>query len=506
VDLLLSHFDKTRDELVPFIANPELLAIDRIRVSHDLSGIGRELIIGKEPTGKMTLADLRERLSRRLSLCRVLPYYLSDDLVSNRLRDRLRAAVEKLAPYEPHSTWDDPRFIGRFAHNVLQRSNWTDTGDGKLIYQSPPDEAAHLKQMSERYAPSFKSMETEARIDLAMMGGDHATAETAQVAVDYADGELPDDSDTDVLKSRSTRLITTALLVARDGEDALLDEQEAWVRQVINLGLAEQSDRFGGSNDTLRFNRPAIATLALIHLWARKGSKEDRNLLVSLAARRDPNVAPAFSTALARILELEPKVFKSAMRSAFAGCIWRWHSYWEEEAEQRAFEAERAAQVEAAVEAEISWLDGGVEPEWPEWPKEHPVLRRESRIRIPVKGKVEDCDAAETGESGAAEPTSIVHTDSQAAAQWLGMVCSAPNSSIGWEQEVVEVYSEWTDRINGLGLPVETEIEGEQSDWNFRYYALFAERLLDAPQHCLRKTSNASQACRILPSVLLRRP
>lgn len=488
VDLLLSHLDKARDALLPFLACPELLSIDTMRFNRDRLDLDRaELSLSKEPAGKVTLADLGERISRQISLHSVLSNYLGDDLVANRLRDRLRAAVERLDPYDQHSSWDEPRFIGRFALNALERSNWKETRDGKLAYQSPADEAAHLEQMRERYAPSLESSETRARIELAMEGGKYATAETARVAVDHADGDLPDDSDTDVLRTRSTRLIATALLVARDGDDCLLDAHETWVRQVIDLGLTEQSEGFGGSRDTLRFNRPAIATLALIHLWARKGSKADRDKLVSLATRRDQGVAPAFSTALVRILELEPKLFKAAMRAAFASCIWRWHSYWEDEAEQQAFDAERTAEVEAAVGAEIAWLDGGTEPDWPDWPEEYPSLRHGLRIRLPATGKTEDSDADETEEAGATKATSIVRADSQAAAQWLGMVRSAPNGSIGWEQEVVEAYSEWTDRMNGLGLPGETEIERDTAEWNLSYFVLFAERLLDAPQALFEK-------------------
>ncbi|MER9227900.1 hypothetical protein [Mesorhizobium sp. M0184] len=473
IDVLLSHFSVGRDVLAPFIAAPVLLSADRARQTHDQIGSGIDFPIGKEPDGKVKLADLKARPSRGASLLDIVPNYMGDDTIANRLREQLGAAIENLEPYEPYSNWGDTRFIARCANNMLQRSNWTDIGEGKLAYQPPADEAAHLAAMEKTRGEFLRSSEIEARVSLAMGGeGEHANASTARDAVEYAEGDLPDDSDTDALKSRSTRLVTTALLVARDGDDDLLVTHEKWVRQVISIALEEQSDRGGGSQLALRFNRPAIATLALIHLWGRKGSKADRDALIRLATRKDRSAAPAFSAGLARILEIEPRLFKAAMRVAFASTTWRWKSYQEEDdAEHARFEAERAAAIDAAVAAEVAWLDGGAESAWPTWPKERPHLRRGSRIRVP-----RPVPPAQFDEDEAIE---IVHVDSAAAAQWLAMMQAAPKGSIGWRQEVVAAYADWTARMNGLGLSVDTEIDRDPHDWNLHYYALFAERLLD---------------------------
>ena len=40
------------------------------------------------------------------------------------------------------------------------------------------------------------------------------------------------------------------------------------------------------------------------------------------------------------------------MRAAFVNCLWRWHSYDEDEAEQQRFKAERVEVVKEAVTAE----------------------------------------------------------------------------------------------------------------------------------------------------------
>ena len=249
---------------------------------------------------------------------------------------------------------------------------------------------------------------------------------------------------------------------------------------MIAIALEEKSDRGGGSHDTLRYNRPAIAILALIHLWARQGQTADRDALVALATRQDRAPAPAVAAAVQRILEIEPRLFKAMMRAAFASMTWRWKSYEpEDEAPHAAFEAERAAGIDAAVAAELAWLDGGVEPDWPAWPDERPNLRRASRMRVPGPVTPEEFDANDALETAIDASPAILHADHRAAAQWLAMIQSAPAGAIGWRQEIVSAYAEWTGRMNGLGYAADAEVSRDPNDWNMHYYAFYAERLLD---------------------------
>ncbi|MFN3674241.1 MAG: hypothetical protein ACK4VM_20245, partial [Bosea sp. (in: a-proteobacteria)] len=309
IDVLLSHGTIARVPLAPFLASPQLLADDRTRQIHDQMGSGLETLgLKEEPKGPVRMADLRARPSRGYSLVDTLPNYLADEPVGNGLRTALAAAVETLEPYGAHATLSDPELAGRYALNLLTRANWFKRDDGNLEYRAPPDEATHFAALEAKRDVSVQASGMEARISMAAEGGDYATADTARDGVAYAEGGVPDGSDTDVLQSRSTRLITTALLVARDGDDALLAANEAWVRQVIAIALEEKSDRGGGSHDTLRFNRPAIAILALIHIWARQGQTADRDALVALATRQDRAPAPAVAAAVQRILEIEPRL------------------------------------------------------------------------------------------------------------------------------------------------------------------------------------------------------
>ena len=99
----------------------------------------------------------------------------------------------------------------------------------------------------------------------------------------------------------------------------------------------------------------------------------------------------------------------------------------------------------------------------------------------------------------------IMHVNSRAAALWLAMVTAAPKGSIGWAQEVVEAYSAWTAQMNGLGLPVDTEIDRAPAEWSQHYYALFAERLMDARPIASRLSLISSHACRTNRSAMSRR-
>lgn len=470
VDLLLSHFPTTRSAMVPFLANPELLATERGRSGHDQMDTGRFVMLD-EPPGQASLADLRSRPSRNAVLENALPHFIDDDTESAKLRERLRAAVDGLEPYSERADFRDPAFMGRFALNVVTPGNWVD-GEGGRMYRAPADEETHLRRLDERHASFARASNMDARIHLAAGGGEHATPKTARDAVEHAAGGLPDVTDANDPGSTSTRLIRTALLVARDGDDALLDAQEEWVREVVRRALAMKADRYSVSNENLGYNGPALGALALLHLWRRRGLKSDRDELVAIAARRDRAAVPAFAAAVGMITQTDPRLFKAGMRAAFAGMVRRWHRYDEDEKLQKVFEEERDATTLAAVAAEIAWLDGSAEPAWPAFPDEKPVLQQSHHTRISDDEGSDD--EAIVGDS------SDLHIDSNAAAAWLQLLNNSKAKNLVWGGEVVSAYAGWSGRINGAGLPSDAQLDCLPSEWNSQFYVLFAAVLLDA--------------------------
>src|SRR5690606_36010217 len=111
-----------------------------------------------------------------------------------------------------------------------------------------------------------------------------------------------------------------------DGDDALLDEHEDWVRSVIATALAEEVDRYG-SNDRLDFHRPAQGICALIQLWRRRRLVSDRDHLLRTVARRDQAAVIAIAASRESIIEINPQLINASVRIAFTCCRWRWHPY-----------------------------------------------------------------------------------------------------------------------------------------------------------------------------------
>lgn len=476
IDVLVSHWPSTRDALVPFMGSPHLLVNDRTRSMHE--ELERMTFGQKEPAGRVRLADLAKRPSRRIMLERLLPYYQADDAAGRSLRLLLRKAVDEIGPYPDRANFGDAAFMGAYALNMLDRSNWVEV-DGGLLYQSPPTEAAHLARLEESRQELVNTSTIEAKIQLAVDDPAKAAPEVAREAVDYAAGDLPDDSDTDHLKSRSTRLIATAMLVVRDGDDALLVQHETWIRAVIAKALEEENDRYG-SAERLTFNRPGMGLCALIHLWHRRRQPADRNLLVEAAAREDCAAVPAYAATLALINETEPRVLKSAIRIAFTCLRWRRHPYNEDTTVRNTHDNEKARRDEVAVTDEIAWLDGGAEPAWPSLPEEKPSLRNRSSVKLFNDGagiEIERDDDAFDLRSARAS----IHVDTKGIAAWLCLLNSGTSvARPDWYEEVIETYAPWSARLNAHGYSADAELNQTPDDWNHQFYVLFAFALMDA--------------------------
>ncbi|MGV8931960.1 MAG: hypothetical protein ACOH1R_07620 [Luteimonas sp.] len=474
IDLLLSNWPASRESLVPFIGSPELLARERGRPVHDhLSTLNFALT--KEPSGKVQLTDLHAKRSRGTSLEDFLVGYLQDDEPSRRVRALLNEAVMRTGAYSAHADFGDPAFMAAYAQNVLDPRNWVVEGDS-IKYQSPPAEAEHLARLDQYHSRHRRSIQIESKIQLAMNDPTRATAAVARESVEFADGELPAGTDTDVLRSRSTRLVATAMLVARDGDDALLDKYEGWVRQVVTLTLEQQGDTFLTSRSAIAYNPQALSVLALIHLWRRRSLSADRNALLIVAARQDRCAVPAFSVALDAISGADPRLLKSAVRVAFATSSRRYIPWDEDKVKAARYEREKANSDRLAVEAEIAWLDGGSEPAWPAFTEEETKLRQTIRVGGPrATGAVEPEGATRTR----VEPIASMRVDTQAAALWLGLMAEG-GAARKWHPEIVGAYAAWSASKNGFGHPPHVEVHRKTMEWNNVFYVLVANELMDA--------------------------
>lgn len=479
VDLLISHWPATRSAAVPFVSCPALLAADRGRISGD-DGRSIGFALEPEPAGRVQLKDLQARPSRGVPLEQLLPWYSTSDEISKRTRAALAAVVDTLEPYEDWSNFADPRFMGVRALNVVTPENWIPVEGGRA-YASPPAEAQHLARLEKKLVSFVQSVETEAKIDLATTKEDQASTELAREAVEYADGELPDGSDTDYLKTRSTRLVKTAMLVARDGDDELLASHEVWVRTVIDWALTEEVDGVSGSRQKLEYSRPALATCALAHLWRRLERAPDRNRLLSISVRKDGGGLAGFEAAIEALMAVDLRLAKSVLRAALLTARWRWNSYDEDPAITQAFLREDAAHRARVVDAETVWLEGGAEPPWPTFPPKPLALRRPLRLGQ-LSTEAEPSDTLDA-DAETEEDTDDIQFNADTAAQWLSIMVEAKLAAIEtWLPEIVSAYAHWTARANGLGLNGAAEIERPPSRWNGVFYGLAASVLLNGPE------------------------
>jgi len=476
VDLIISHWPATRDAAASFMGCPELLVVDRRRAGFD-AGPGFSFAFQHEPEGQVRLKDLQARGSRGVALEQLLPAYSTADEPSDRVRAMLAEAIGRLGPYDDHANFGDPRLMAARALNVVTTENWTTVEEGRL-YVSPPQEAAHLARMEKRSAAFTQSVIIESKIDLAVSGGEHASADVAREASEYANGELPDGSDTDYLKHRSTRLVKIALLIARDGDDDLLTRQEVWVRSVIDWALVEDGGR-GEPDRKLEFSRPALATYALVHMWRRLSDRSDRDRLLSIATRKDGAGRAGFEAAVEALTDIDPRIAKSVIRAGLATARWRWQDYEEDEAVTQAFQGQDAAHRAAVVDAEIAWLGGGAEPLWPALPPALTVRRR-----LQLGAFLSDDGTADAAEDeGETEEDGIeFRVDISAAAKWLGLAVEAGQPAIQWLPEIVSAYAHWTACANGLNLEPSAELERAPGKWNRVFYSLAAPVLLRGSQ------------------------
>ena len=235
----------------------------------------------------------------------------------------LRAAVENcLSRMIDHAGFGDPEFMGRYALNVLDPENWMEVEGGRA-YRSPPDEATHLERLGARHGGLVRESDMEARIQLAIDGTSTQLLQRHGMPLSTRGG-LPDDSDTNSLKSRSTRLIATALLVARDGDDDVLDEHEGW-------GTRRHSAGARGAGGLLFWlqGEPALQpsrardTRTASSLAQARFESGSRCIGVDCGAQGSSRCS-AFAAALPMIADKDARLLKAAMRAAFAGYVRRW--------------------------------------------------------------------------------------------------------------------------------------------------------------------------------------
>ncbi len=492
VDLLLSHWPKSRQAAVPFLACPELLCIDRQRLMHD--NFEYPDIFGlkaseKEPPGAVSLEELKKRASRRLMLDQVLAEYAvagPDDL-REALTVLLRRAVTRLGPPDEQSDLGDASFMAVHALNSLDPNNWhkvtlprDDGTQGEAWeYVSPQDEDRHLAALREASRDRFSDANMRAAVGLALEDPSRSSSELVAAAVEWAQRATakPKSEDEDEDRMHKEAVLTAAMIAMRDGDPELRTRHEAWARGVFAEALQSKGDSVYRFRGGLRFNPIAIAFVGMTHVAKVRAPGGDVRGLLEVAIRDEPAAAHGFGVVAPTLASMDERLPRAVLRCAFAACI-RPRREWDLPEGEAAARAERHLQrVRTAVNAELAWLaNERAEPDWPAFLPG--PARRRRHFSVPGRRNQQDTLTVEPS-----RPEE--YTDHQAAAVWLGNakvlfdVAERP-----WVREVARSYAAWTAAANGAGLDVREGITDAPGDWNTAYFDLLAHCLpgLESPE------------------------
>lgn len=477
IDVLLSSDRTSFADLIPFLACPELVIMDRTRQrvlaprDLDLFGMGS---LQNEPVGEVSNSYLKGKASRQTCLENIVPQFVfhAGKEFHDALLQKIVAATERLGLPELGANFADPKLMALNIRCQLDLDNYEEkevtADDGKLmnvmVFKAPPELTYYTNPLDESFKASLETME-ETNIEMnagsAVEDSSMSSPEFAAKAVSLALLKTSDD------KQTLDFIAATALIVLRDGNNKLKAKHADWaVEKLSNFGT-QKNDYHDGAFSILRFNRAALAVNGLsCALVAPLSNKQLRPILTTVAMHPRA-IAPGLRNSLEKLKAVDPRILKSIIRIAIAGCISPWRD-WHDEAEYEAREVRSSARIVKNIKAEIDWLIQSTnEPDWPELPLAKPKLRR--GIRISGKSALDKVQTNKNDEI-AMNPDQLIFEHGPVA-----HIVMATKSALcsDWLLEFINVFWSFTYVKNS------SEVDGEKVDppqeWNDCYYSLLAE-------------------------------
>ena len=478
VDLLISHWPKSREAAVPFLSCPELLCLDLQRSNNDR-------MVPQDPSGTRSLPtktgtkalsdDLKKRVSRQYSLVFFLGHYATHgpDMARDKLARFLSVASERLGPYGKDMDLGDPEFMVFHARNRLDPSNWKkiavlrndDMPEDVWRYVETPEEELHLAPGREQVAWQIADAKMQAFLHEAVENPSASSPDMAKKAAEWTKRPVPlaDTDEEQEARLRNLAMVAAAVIVVRDGDNELLVHYREWARGVLLQHLAGNEDRRSGHS--LRFNPAAMAFVGVAHLLRRQADEGDLQALLEAAGRDDFSAAFGFQAVAEALAEIDERVPRALLRIALAARI---------HPDRRSIRLSEISIVQqnkhrpivnAAMEAELSWLNGRQdEPDWPSFPKELPYA-----INIgfnPFKNPEHPTDR------------SRYRVEHRGAGSWLRSASSLFDvASRPWLRKLADAYKEWTAVANGSELERDDCISNRLWKWNSAYFDLVARCL-----------------------------
>lgn len=488
VDLLISHWPKSANFAAEFLGCPELLCLDHTRQIHehrvvsDLFGTGA---LQPEPLGAASIAELRNRASRRFTLDKLIGNFAlsaSPEQLA-KLRTLLTQAADRLGPANDQSNLSDPEFMVVHALNLAEPENWQEVevelNDGStaraMQYVSPTSEQTHFKALQDAVATTSSDFAMQSAIKMAMDDPSRFTVDQLEAVLAWAshphsESPAPSDSESDdvSLSMRQEAVLAAAMMTMREGNAALLTEHGDWARSKLrDAVMSDNRDPVLLARSGLHFNPVAIGYTGLIYALTHRNTPGDVRNLLEVAASNHHAAAHGFGAAVSALHAVDERLPRAILRCALRACIVP--VQWDISEQEKVVRAERyRSSATAAVDVEMAWLEGtGTEPSWPAFPTMN--IRPRHRTRL-SSANLDDEQALRAEE---AAPEEMVYH--QTAALWLHQIHGLGSADTNpWLCDVAIAYMSWTILANGGDLGNEEEADDSPSQWNDVFFALAA--------------------------------
>lgn len=485
IDVMLSHWPKTRESLWPFAASAELLALDRQRYSNDiLNGNGSHAVwVRPEPAGAVRLANLLRRPSRRTPLDAVLIEYgwNGPDDIREAMKLALQEEAARIGPPDAESQgFADSRFAAMHALNCLDTANYNsntvdEDGQPTVEYVPPVTEVQLLSELQRK--SEHGNVEVLIRTQLMQAitmppCPEDLLEQGVRWATQDATGAPPEPDKDEQEWIERTRYIVAALLL-RDGSQELKATQGEWAR----AQLAEAAKREPNNHGIVQqpqFNAAAIAAIGYLAAYHDNSELTDLTRLLHLAARRDTGMASLLYAEVAAQRRLRPELIRSLVRLGLTSAIYavlqrdddfgNIDDYLErQQARETARKVAEQKRQQSAEAAELLWLTGkGPEPNWPELPDPNPPKKRHGFTLGKPRLRQKQSSA----------PSRDFALDASAAANWLSLAVNL------WHDAHPEILCAlvrhcwpWTASANGVGCERDEEPGELAFEWNEAYFA-----------------------------------
>lgn len=479
VDLLLSHWPASRTAAIPFVACPELLCIDRERVLADnieIPDIFGLKEISREPMGLVSIESLKARPSRRASLDRLVDLYALSEGKGERsvLENLLQRAAARLGPPQKKSNLGDPAFMVLHALNRCNPDNWrtatVQTAQGSKEvweYLSPAAETEHLKPQQDERQERNANANMEASIRTALNDPSGSSPDFAAAALKWAQDVANKLAGNETQqKMREEAIVTAALIATRDGGAELIAAHGDWIRETFKRAFKGEHDQVHRTRDGLQFNQIAIAFVGTALLVKNRFRMADVRTLLE-AAGDNPASAQGFYYVAETLADIDERLPRAVLRSAFSACVQPWRQWNRQEEEHKAQLDAKQREVAGAIEAELSWLAGKQdEPAWPAFE----ATEAHSRHRYSFGAQRRDRQERD------ARPE--FYTDHQAAALWLRKAVKVLDViKRPWLRDLAKTYSNWTAVASGSEMEADDDPDRIPDEWNNAYFDLLARCL-----------------------------